>query len=343
MARRWLPLRRSASHEGSTIPLSPRMLLLLSCGSGRLPSELDAVVFYEKPFIKFERLLETYVSTAPRGFRTVPPVHSAVAAREALSKGPTSWGASQDRHSFRASRLRFCEHHLSHAASAFFPSPFRRALILTLDGVGEWATTSASIGHDHSIEVHAGIHFPHSLGLLYSAFTYYAGFKVNSGEYKLMGLAPVWGAPALPTDPRHLIDLKPDGTSGLTRNISTTHRADDDERALSRRCSAGRRGPEIAPQPVPHGPCRLYPGGHGRVVLRLTAGARGRDGRAESLSGGRRGAELCGQRKNFARRPFNALGPTRGRRRRRRARRCPGRLPHGISATRETAGDPATG
>jgi len=178
-------------------------------------SELDAVVFYEKPFIKFERLLETYVSTAPRGFRqfrlSIP-----LWLREKLFQKDLLLGELRriDTH-FHASRLRFGEHHLSHAASAFFPSPFRRALILTLDGVGESTTTSASIGHDHSIEVLRELHFPHSLGLLYSAFTYYAGFKVNSGEYKLMGLAP-YGEPRLAQRILDtVVDLKPDGSFRL--------------------------------------------------------------------------------------------------------------------------------
>ena len=156
---------------------------------------VDHVVFYEKPFIKFERLLETYVATAPAGFRSfrvAMPLwiqqklfQKSLLARELKSLlGGASWNGS----------LLFAEHHQSHAASAFFPSPFRSAAVLTLDGVGEWCTTSVGHGHDNRLDLQQELHFPHSLGLLYSAFTYYTGFKVNSGEYKLMGLAP-YGEP----------------------------------------------------------------------------------------------------------------------------------------------------
>jgi carbamoyltransferase len=158
-------------------------------------SELDHIVFYDKPFLKFERLLETYLSFAPRGFssfRIALPVwlkeklfqkEMMIRELKGLEKGPDY-----------SQKLLFTEHHLSHAASAFFPSPFREAAVLTMDGVGEWATTSLGFGADNNLHILKEIHFPHSLGLLYSAFTYYTGFKVNSGEYKLMGLAP-YGEP----------------------------------------------------------------------------------------------------------------------------------------------------
>ena len=181
-------------------------------------SELDAVVFYEKPFIKFERLLETYVSTAPHGFRQFR-MSMPVWLREKLFQKDLLTGELRkiDR-DFDGGRLRFSEHHLSHAASAFFPSPFRRALILTLDGVGEATTTSAALGREDRIEVLRELHFPHSLGLLYSAFTYYAGFKVNSGEYKLMGLAP-YGEPRFAqTILDTLVDVKPDGSFRLDQS-----------------------------------------------------------------------------------------------------------------------------
>ena len=157
-------------------------------------SELDNVVFYDKPFLKFERLLETYLAFAPRGFssfRIALPVwlKEKLFQRELLARELK--GMDPD---FSSKRLLFTEHHLSHAASAFFPSPFEEAAVLTMDGVGEWATTSLGTGAGNRLSIYKEIHFPHSLGLLYSAFTYYTGFKVNSGEYKLMGLAP-YGEP----------------------------------------------------------------------------------------------------------------------------------------------------
>jgi carbamoyltransferase len=187
---------------------------LTSTGS-RL-EELDHVVFYDKPFLKFERLLQTYVAFAPRGFasfRMAVPLwlREKLFQKYLLRKELRRFSESFD----WKNRLLFCEHHLSHAASAFYPSPFEEALVLTMDGVGEWATTSAALGRGNDLEVFAEMHFPHSLGLLYSAFTYYTGFKVNSGEYKLMGLAP-YGEPKyadLILD--QLIDLKPDGSFRL--------------------------------------------------------------------------------------------------------------------------------
>src|SRR5215468_7968532 len=157
-------------------------------------SEIDHVVFYDKPFLKFERLLETYLTFAPRGFasfRIALPVwlKEKLFQKELLTRELKS--IDRD---FSSQRLLFTEHHLSHAASAFFPSPFEEAAVLTMDGVGEWATTSLGLGSGNELSIFKEIHFPHSLGLLYSAFTYYTGFKVNSGEYKLMGLAP-YGEP----------------------------------------------------------------------------------------------------------------------------------------------------
>lgn len=153
--------------------------------------ELDAIVFYDKPFLKFERLLETYYAFAPRGlvsFLKAIPIwlNEKLFLKRRILDGLTQLG-KYDR---KQIKLLFTEHHLSHAASAFYPSPFERAAILTIDGVGEWATASIGIGEGRSIIMKKELHFPHSVGLLYSAFTYYLGFKVNSGEYKLMGLAP---------------------------------------------------------------------------------------------------------------------------------------------------------
>ncbi len=184
--------------------------------AGIAARDVDLVAFYDKPFLKFERLLETYLAFAPRGFASFAmalPVwlkeklfqKSLLAKELAKLDGEVDW----------LERLRFSEHHLSHAASAFFPSPFERAAVLTMDGVGEWATTSAGLGNGNALEIVKEIHFPHSLGLLYSAFTYYTGFRVNSGEYKLMGLAP-YGEPVhAQTILDNLIDLKPDGSFRL--------------------------------------------------------------------------------------------------------------------------------
>ena len=175
--------------------------------------DVDLVVFYEKPFLKFERLLETYLSHAPRGFnsfRLALPLwlKEKLFQKEILRKALRKYDADFD----CTAKLRFSEHHLSHAASAFYPSPFEEAAVLTLDGVGEWATASLAIGLGKRLDIVKEMHFPHSLGLLYSAFTYYTGFRVNSGEYKLMGLAP-YGEPRYVNKILDkLIDLKEDGT-----------------------------------------------------------------------------------------------------------------------------------
>jgi carbamoyltransferase len=183
--------------------------------AGVTADSLDHVVFYDKPFLKFERLLETYIALAPRGFgsfrMSIPLWLREKLFQKSLLRDELKKFAAD----FDMSRLLFCEHHLSHAASAFYPSPFDNAAVLTMDGVGEWATTSAAIGNGNRLEIFQEIHFPHSLGLLYSALTYYTGFKVNSGEYKVMGLAP-YGEPKyarLILD--NLIDLKPDGSFRL--------------------------------------------------------------------------------------------------------------------------------
>lgn len=180
-------------------------------------SELEHVVFYEKPFLKFERLLETYVSFAPQGFKSFRKATPIWLREKLFQKSLLSdeLSALSSDGNFDESRLLFAKHHQSHAASAFFPSPFEEAAILTLDGVGEWATTTAGTGFGHRIELTREIRFPHSLGLLYAAFTYYTGFRVNSGEYKMMGLAP-YGEPRF-TDLilDHLVDVKPDGSFRL--------------------------------------------------------------------------------------------------------------------------------
>jgi carbamoyltransferase len=178
--------------------------------------KLDHVVFYDKPFLKFERLLETYVASAPRGFRSFKMAIPLWIREKLFQKSLLSRDLHKFSDGFDATdKLLFCEHHLSHAASAFFPSPFKDAVVLTMDGVGEWATTSAGLGDGHHLEIFQEIHFPHSLGLLYSAMTYYTGFKVNSGEYKVMGLAPYGQPKYAKTILDNLIDVKPDGSYRL--------------------------------------------------------------------------------------------------------------------------------
>jgi len=202
--------------------------------AGATAADIDYVVFYEKPFRKFERLLETYLAFAPSGLQSfsmaipvwlkekirLPKVirdglrSSALRSSDRSAVRATREKGSSDRSAVRAP-LVFVDHHESHAASAFFPSPYDEAAILTLDGVGEWSTTTLGVGRGNRIELTREIRFPHSLGLLYSAFTYYCGFKVNSGEYKLMGLAP-YGRPVYKDAIlKHLIDLKPDGSFWL--------------------------------------------------------------------------------------------------------------------------------
>lgn len=185
--------------------------------AGLCPADVDYVVFYDKPFSKFERIFETYLAFAPKGFNsfaTSMPVwlkdklFQRTLIAEALNEhlgNDIDWSR----------RLRFSEHHLSHAASAFFPSPFHEAAVLTMDGVGEWTTTSLAIGKGKELSVYKEIHFPHSLGLLYSAFTYYIGFKVNSGEYKVMGLAPYGEPKYVHLIKEHLINIKEDGSFHL--------------------------------------------------------------------------------------------------------------------------------
>jgi carbamoyltransferase len=187
--------------------------------AGAKPQDIDFVAFYDKPFVKFERLLETYVAFAPRGFQSFKMalplwLREKLFQKSLLLKEMKAYSADVD----WANRLLFAEHHFSHAASAFYPSPFKDAIVLTMDGVGEWATTSVAFGSGNELSMQRELRFPHSLGLLYSAFTYYTGFKVNSGEYKLMGLAP-YGEPKyadLILD--RLIDLKQDGTFRLDQS-----------------------------------------------------------------------------------------------------------------------------
>ena len=175
--------------------------------------DVDQIIFYEKPFLKFERLIETYVAFAPKGFKSFSKAMP-IWLNEKLFQKKLIFNhlKEHDKNFSDESKILFSEHHLSHAASAFYPSPFDEAIILTADGVGEWATTTVAIGKGNKLDIKKELHFPHSLGLLYSAFTYYTGFKVNSGEYKLMGLAPYGQPKYMNLILENLIDLKEDGT-----------------------------------------------------------------------------------------------------------------------------------
>jgi carbamoyltransferase len=176
-------------------------------------NDIDHIVFFEKPFLKFERLLETYLAFAPKGFRSFS-IAMPIWLREKLFQKKFLFDQlkQHDKNFNDIEKIKFSEHHFSHAASAFYPSPFKEAVILTLDGVGEWATTTVAIGKANNVNMIKEIHFPHSIGLLYSAFTYYTGFKVNSGEYKVMGLAPYGQPKYKDLIIKKLIDLKEDGT-----------------------------------------------------------------------------------------------------------------------------------
>jgi carbamoyltransferase len=180
--------------------------------------QVDYIAFYDKPFLKFERLLETYVAFAPKGFKSFIMAMPVWLREKLFLKDILIKEIKKVDKSFDSNKLMFGEHHFSHAASAFYASPFEEAVVLTLDGVGEWATTTVAIGKGHELNIVKEIHFPHSLGLLYSAFTYYTGFRVNSGEYKVMGLAP-YGEPKykdLILD--KLVDLKEDGSFRLDQS-----------------------------------------------------------------------------------------------------------------------------
>jgi carbamoyltransferase len=284
---------------------------------GLQTADLDSVVFYDKPFLKFERLLETYLMFAPSGFssfRMAVPlwIREKLFQKDLLQSHLRKLAPKTD----WAAKLRFTEHHLSHAASAFFPSPFEEAVVLTMDGVGEWATTSVAHGRGNRLEILKEIHFPHSLGLLYSAFTYYTGFKVNSGEYKLMGLAP-YGEPRFTKQIfDHLIDVKPDGSfhlnldyfnycAGLTMTNARFHRLFG-----------------LAPR-KPSEPLTQQ---HMDIAASIQAAlAGGRNWRSQSVPRRRSRSKLRCQWQGAARRPFQEhLDSTGLRRRWRRTRRCTG-------------------
>ena len=181
-------------------------------------NEVNQIVFFEKPFLKFERLLETYLAFAPKGFTSFSKAMPLWIKEKLFQKNFLFNKLKEHDENYKSDEnIYFSDHHLSHASSAFFPSPFEEAIVLTADGVGEWATTTFAIGKKNSLKIIKEIHFPHSLGLLYSAFTYYCGFKVNSGEYKLMGLAP-YGNPIFENKIYQLIDVKEDGSFRLNQN-----------------------------------------------------------------------------------------------------------------------------
>jgi len=183
-------------------------------------SEVDNIVFFEKPFLKFERLLETYVAMAPKGFLQFSKAMPSWLREKLFQKKMLFNLLKQHDKNFNdQKKIFFSEHHLSHAASAFFPSPFEEAVVLTADGVGEWATTTVALGKKNILQIKKEIHFPHSIGLLYSAFTYYTGFKVNSGEYKLMGLAPYGEPKYIDLIINNLIHIKEDGSFRLNQDF----------------------------------------------------------------------------------------------------------------------------
>jgi len=181
-------------------------------------AQVDYIAFYDKPFLKFERLLETYVAFVPKGFQSFRMAMPVWLREKLFLKYVLIKEIKKIDKSFDSNKLMFGEHHFSHAASAFYASPFEEAVVLTLDGVGEWATTTVSIGKGHELDIVKEIHFPHSLGLLYSAFTYYTGFRVNSGEYKVMGLAPYGEPKYKDLILEKLIDLKEDGSFRLNQS-----------------------------------------------------------------------------------------------------------------------------
>ncbi len=215
-ARSALRPRRSDSAGFATTRLSPQRAVRYCLDHGGFTlDQLDAVVFYDKPWIKFERLLESYLGKAPYGFSSFVAAMPVWLKQKLFLKSLLREELKKITGTATVPQLLFTEHHQSHAASAFYPSPFASAAVLCMDGVGEWATTSAWLGTGESLRDLWEIHWPHSLGLLYSAFTYYAGFRVNSGEYKLMGLAPYGESRFAQLIRDELIDIKPDGSFRL--------------------------------------------------------------------------------------------------------------------------------
>ena len=208
--------RFSRKKHDDRFPINAIEFLLQN--SGLTLNEIDKIIFYEKPFLKFERLLETYIGFSPKGFKQFSKAIPIWLKDKLFQKNQIINYLKKIDSNFKPeNKIMFSDHHFSHAASAFYPSPFDKAVILTADGVGEWATTTVAIGKDNNIQMKKEIEFPHSLGLLYSAFTYYTGFKVNGGEYKLMGLAPYGETKYVEKILNNLLDIKDDGSFRLNQ------------------------------------------------------------------------------------------------------------------------------
>jgi len=207
--------RFTRKKHDSSYPINAINYLLQE--SNLLIEQVDYTVFYDKPFLKFERLLESYVANAPFGFNSFRMSMPIWLREKLFQKNFLLNELKKNGDNFKSDKLLFSEHHFSHAASAFYPSPFEEAVVLTIDGVGEWATTTVSIGKSNNLDIVKEIHFPHSIGLLYSAFTYFLGFKVNSGEYKVMGLAPYGEPKYKKIILEKVIDLKEDGSFRLNQ------------------------------------------------------------------------------------------------------------------------------
>ena len=292
--------------------------------AGLTPEKLDYVVFYEKPLLKFERLLETYLAYAPRGFRQF------LAGMPLWLRQKLHLPREMDKALQAAYKGRyvFTEHHESHAASAFFPSPFDEAAILTMDGVGEWATASFGVGRGNKVQLSHELHFPHSLGLLYSAFTYFTGFKVNSGEYKLMGLAPYGEPKYRDLILEKLIDLKPDGSFRLNMAyFGYCHTMVMTNRKFEQLFGGPPRRPEAPLTQREMDIAASIQAVTEEVMLRAARHVHQPDRDEEPRPGRRRGAQLRRQRPNPAgdalREHLDSAG---GRRRRRRAGSGPVRL-----------------
>jgi len=219
--------RFSRKKHDSKFPRNSILYCLKSCGINL--SDIKEVIYYEKPLLTFERLLETYLGVAPRGGRSFIAamqvwLKEKLFLKTQLKKNLKAIKDDLGENSSKIPELLFSEHHLSHASAAFYPSPFEESAVLCMDGVGEWATTSAWTGKSNKLTPLWEISFPHSLGLLYSAFTFYCGFKVNSGEYKLMGLAPYGEPKYVKIIKDNLIDIKEDGTFNLDISFFKYHR-----------------------------------------------------------------------------------------------------------------------
>ena len=277
--------------------------------AGTTTAQLDLVGFYEKPLVKFSRLLETYIACAPRGLKSY---------LMALPLWLTDklWMSDDIREHLEGyeGEILFGEHHESHAGSAFYPSPFEEAAIVTMDGVGEWATSSIGVGRGRDIEMLRELRFPHSLGLLYSAFTYFTGFKVNSGEYKVMGLAPYGEPKYVQLIKDHLLEIRDDGSLWMNMEYFTyPHGLTMTGGALERLIGGPARQPESKLTQREMDLARSIQDITEEVMLKMTAFARRETGHARPLPGWRSRAELRRQRPDPSRRRVRAdVGAARG-------------------------------